>query len=369
MKSLNIRYIPAVDHLRGFAALLIFFYHGFALIGYQLEYGEPFSFTHWNVASNPFSALLIEGHTAVSLFMVLSGFIFTIGSYQSQVRYSDFVRNRFLRTYPLFVLLLIAGVSSHTDQFSFTGFAQTLLFMGNLPGTVNAGAFSSMVWVVAVEWQFYLVFPLIILFVNRYGIKYLLGLIAVFIILRCFASLMGANIRDLSYWTIIGRMDQFLVGIGAGVIYRLRFQAGARFDFLFLASGVFVLTLMYIFNHMGGWPAESQFKIIWPTIEGIAWAGLVLGYISVARWAPERLSSLLIALGTISYSVYLIHFIVIDICIQNGFVFSLHGLSSGQNALLVALVILPVVLLISTLTYHCVEKPFLQLRHTYIEKR
>jgi peptidoglycan/LPS O-acetylase OafA/YrhL len=370
MKSLNINYIPGVDHLRGFAALIIFLYHGMSLISFQLLYNVPVNFDHWQVASNPFEALVIEGHTAVCLFMVLSGFIFTIGAYQSEVRYFDFIRNRFLRTYPLFVLILLTGVFSFTNKFSLTGFVQSLFFMGNLSGAIDVGPFSSMLWAVAVEWQFYLVFPFILLFVNRSGLKYILGLILVFIAMRCFAALLGGNIRDLSYWTIIGRMDQFLLGIGAGVIYRRHFKAGIKFDVIFFFGAGSVLLLLFTLNQSGGWPAENRMKIIWPTIEGLAWATFILGYLSIVRWMPNFLSSILVRLGSISYSIYLIHFVVITIFIHNNYLLSLPGISANQNALLTSvLLILPIVLLVSTTTYHFIERPFLQLRHAYLENK
>jgi peptidoglycan/LPS O-acetylase OafA/YrhL len=369
MKSLNIGYIPAVDHLRAFAALLIFFYHSVTLVGYRIEFGEPFAFQRWKVATNPVSALLFEGHTAVSLFMVLSGFIFTIGAYQSQVRYVEFVRNRFLRTYPLFLLMLFTGIYSYSDHFNVAALLQSLLFMGNLPGAVDAGAFSSMFWAVAVEWQFYLVFPFLMLFVNRHGVRYAFGLLLIFVALRCCAALLGANVRDLSYWTIIGRMDQFLLGMVAGVMYCRHFRAGVLFDALFVVSVVLMFTLMYAFNQAGGWPAVGYYKIVWPTVEGLMWSCFILGYISVARLLPGVVSKALIAIGTISYSMYLIHFVVVDICIRQQFFVLVPGADAMQNALYTALLyLLPMVLLLSTFTYHVVEKPFLQLRHAYVDK-
>jgi peptidoglycan/LPS O-acetylase OafA/YrhL len=368
MKSLNINYIPAIDHLRAFAALLIFFYHGITLIGYQLKYNEPFTYLHWNQTGNPLLALLYEGHTAVSLFMVLSGFIFTIGAYQSQLRYGDFIRNRFLRTYPLFVLMLIVGTYAFADRFSMAALLQTLLFMGNLPGAANAGSFASMFWAVAVEWQFYLVFPFLMLFVNRHGIRYALGLLLLFVLLRSGATALGASPRDIGYWSILGRMDQFLLGMAAGVIYRRHFQAGAKFDVLFFVSLVFVLALMQLFNGTGGWPGNSFYKVLWPTVEGLGWAAFILGYLSIARWLPAIISKGLVAIGTVSYSIYLIHFVVIDICIrQHLYVAELSSVPSA-NALATSLLLLPVVLLMAALSWHIVEKPFLGLRKTYLRR-
>ena len=97
MKSPNIKYLPAVDHLRGFAAALIVFYHGLHLISYEMKFNAPFSFSPWPETNNPFLAVLIEGHTAVALFMVLSGFIFAYGALGREIAYLPFIRNRFLR--------------------------------------------------------------------------------------------------------------------------------------------------------------------------------------------------------------------------------------------------------------------------------
>ena len=160
MKSKNIGYIPALDQIRGFAALLILFYHGLTLISYQLMYASPFKFEHWLEAKTVISALIIDGHTAVALFMVRSGFIFTIGTYGGEVKYKYFIGNRFLRTSPLFLLMLFAGIASFPGQFDIAGFLQTVFFLGNLKGAISAGQFTAMFWAVAVEWQFYLVFAI-----------------------------------------------------------------------------------------------------------------------------------------------------------------------------------------------------------------
>src|SRR5574340_1306110 len=104
MKIVNIKYVPALDHLRGFAALLIIMYHGF------LFCNDFFSSTRWYVTDNFFCGVIAEGHTAVSLFMVLSGFIFAYGAMGRRINYFAFLYNRILRIYPLFLFLTIAGI-------------------------------------------------------------------------------------------------------------------------------------------------------------------------------------------------------------------------------------------------------------------
>ena len=96
MQSSNIAYVPALDHIRAYAALLALFYHGLQLFWHQAAYGSLFDATHWLATGNPLLALLVEGHTAVALFMVLSGFIFTWGAKGRNIVYRSFIRNRLL---------------------------------------------------------------------------------------------------------------------------------------------------------------------------------------------------------------------------------------------------------------------------------
>jgi uncharacterized membrane protein len=81
MRSKNIEYLVGIDHLRALAALLIVFYHGQQLFYLDTMRLRGLVAEPWARANDPFSALVIEGHTAVALFMVLSGFIFTYGAF------------------------------------------------------------------------------------------------------------------------------------------------------------------------------------------------------------------------------------------------------------------------------------------------
>ncbi|MFT7638671.1 MAG: peptidoglycan/LPS O-acetylase OafA/YrhL, partial [Pirellulaceae bacterium] len=110
MKSSNIKYLPAVDHLRGYAALLIILYHGVQLFTNTAKYGAPLATGERLHTGNFWYSFLLEGHTAVALFMVLSGFIFTFGCLGKEIKTGGFLWNRFVRTYPLFLLLIFTGI-------------------------------------------------------------------------------------------------------------------------------------------------------------------------------------------------------------------------------------------------------------------
>lgn len=365
MRSPNIRYLPAVDHLRAYAALLIVFYHGLHVFSYQARFGRGFAPDHWLQTDNPLLALLIEGHTAVALFMVLSGFILTVGALEGGVTWLGFIRNRLLRTYPLFLLMVLAGIATAAQKFSFGAVAQTLLGLANQAGGFAAPPFTSMLWTIGIEWQFYLVFPLLVAVCARGWTRQIAGLIAVLLVLRVAAVIGGGNAREISYMQIIGRLDQFLLGMWAAWYWRQRPlapRAGALLAAVALGTTILAL---WGFNAQGGWPTTPGWKVFVPTIEGALWAAFLLGYLACANAASGAWTRVLAWIGEVSYSIYLLHFVVIWSLLRLGLPYPFTDRPVPDALLNTALLALPLTLAISTLSYTFVERPFLRLRGNY----
>ncbi|MCM8536352.1 MAG: acyltransferase [Lentisphaeraceae bacterium] len=367
MKSKNIKHIEGLDHLRAFAAVLVLLYHGTQLFYWWLKYQGDYAPGRWIEAKGIFTAYLVEGHTAVALFMVLSGFIFTVGTLGSDIEYFKFLKNRFLRTYPLFLLLIFVAVYSSPKSFAFVPFLQTVLFMGNSEGALMINPYTTMFWTIAVEWQFYLIFPFLLCFLNKYGVKYLVGLIVLALTFRLIVYAQGGLVRDMSYFTILGRLDQFLIGMLLAVFYKSRYSSVNKlwlglFPVMIIAIGA----LLYDLNKAGGWPTESLYKVFWPIIEGAAWSVFILSYLSVSRYLPKPLSKCLDFIGKISYSTYLLHFIVIVIVIKKAWFIDIDAGGFLVDSLVTAvLVVLPITFVLSTLTFYLIEQPFLSLRVKY----
>ncbi|MEO7326017.1 MAG: acyltransferase [Dokdonella sp.] len=365
MRSPNIRYFPAVDHLRAYAALLIVFYHGLHLFSYDARFHQDFGIEHWLQPANMLGAALAEGHTAVALFMVLSGFILTYGSLDTDINYRGFIRNRLLRTYPLFLLLVFAGTAAAPGDFHWSSLLQTVSGFANLPGALVAPPFTSMLWTIAVEWQFYVLLPLLLIVLKQGWTRNLAGLIAVLLLFRWLAVLAGGNARELAYMTILGRLDQFLIGMGAAAFFRsypLSRRGGALLAGLSLGLAILALAA---FNAAGGWPLVASWKIVWPTFEGLLWAAFVVGYIDCANDARGLWSRLLAKIGEISYSIYLIHFLVISMMLKFALPIAFSGRVVVDALLNTLLLALPATLLVASLTYRFVERPFLRLRGRY----
>jgi peptidoglycan/LPS O-acetylase OafA/YrhL len=198
--------------MRGFGAMLIVFYHALRLLSIMKAGpgGDPRQF--WVFSKNPFVALIEEGHTSVSMFMVLSGFVFSVAAHGREINYFAFLKNRFLRIYPLYVVVLMIGLAAFPKAYSPDAIEQALLFQANY-GDLNMHPFSSMFWAVAVEFQFYLLFPFLHRFIERDGVRWAIACIALFLAFRWLAATVGENPRDVAYWHLLGRLDQFLIGM------------------------------------------------------------------------------------------------------------------------------------------------------------
>lgn len=361
--SANRQYLPEIDQLRAFAALLVLFYHGLQLLGARLVHGAGFDPSqHWLYPANPLLAIIEEGHSGVGLFIVLSGFILSLGAIGNSIDYKSFLIARIFRIYPMLTVCLLAAIHATPTNLSSL---LTSFFPLNIAGA-KANNFAAMFWAVAVEFQCYLVFPLLIAISNRHGSRHLVQIVAVALVLRLLAIFAdGANPRDLSYWTVIGRIDQFCIGMIAARLYVGR-NLTAMSAWWFLPASALAALVLWKFNRLGGWPLVSAWKTVWPTIEGTVWAGFIVTYIAAGRLLPSRLGRLGAKLGEISYSLYLVHFVVLAAIITAKLYVTPTGNGYYDALATTFLVALPLAVLIATLTYSTIELPFLRLRPKYI---
>jgi peptidoglycan/LPS O-acetylase OafA/YrhL len=257
------------------------------------------------------------------------------------------------------VTLAVVGAYAFPNQMSLAGLAQHALLMSNLPGAAPMGPFNLMFWTIAVEFQFYLIFPFLLRFIRQGGWPYAGALIALALVMRYVSVINGADPRHLSYWTIVGRIDQFVLGILLGLHHRPSISSlRARLTML-AVCGTAAIGMLFAFHLAGGNPLVATWKIGWPTLEAAVWALFIGAYLNVADAIPARLSSSLCAIGALSFSIYMTHRIVIDTLIADG---TLPHWSPLRITILVAL---PITLGLSCLTYFVIEKPFLELRGSY----
>jgi peptidoglycan/LPS O-acetylase OafA/YrhL len=354
----NLQHIAALDELRGMAALMVLLAH----VMHNLTHGVHPEMGSWIYPTNPLFAILAEGHAGVSLFMVLSGFLFGLAAFGRDVRYLPFIRNRALRILPMYVLLLSIGAALGPPPVSADAFLRAALM---LEAPTFGGVYTVILWTIPLEFAFYAIFPFLNAATNRAGYKLLLSLLAVAIAYRIYCVLGGANPRDISYFTLIGRIDQFLIGLLVAQGVRRRwFPVSVGLPAL-LAAAAIILGSLFVFNRLGGWLLVHPFKAVWHSYEAVIFGVLIVCYTAGHHLIPSLWKRLLGYCGLVSFSLYVIHMPIL-VWMQSHKLYVEPTSDPFWNAFASIGVILPVVLGCASVTYYCIERPFMQLRATYL---
>ncbi|MEV3992197.1 acyltransferase [Streptomyces sp. NPDC049837] len=357
-------YLAPVDHLRAVAAVLVVLYHGCQLLSARIEGRRFVPATDWLYSANPAATLVFEGHTGVALFMVLSGFIFTVGAYGRPIRYGRFLTNRLLRIYPLYLVVAVLGLATQVSLPTFQDLVRVLTFA--TPTQPYGGVF----WTLCVEMQFYLVFPLLVRLLGERGPGALLRLLAAVSLLRALVWLSSPAPEPHTaslYLGLAGRIDQFLLGMLAAWVY-VHHPGRLRARWLPPVAAALALGLLWSFNQVHGFVSDSPLKLAWSSAEGAVWALVVAVYVASVRQSRGGwLSRGAARLGEVSFSVYLTHFMVLTVIGEWGSRWFPGGLPPVWCAFLVTLLVaLPLTVAVSFVTYHAIELPFLRLRRPYL---
>jgi peptidoglycan/LPS O-acetylase OafA/YrhL len=373
MQSRNIQYLPAVDILRGVAAVWILLFHAHHMLGSILREGIQFNkYKMWEYSLNPLLVPLLEGHTAVALFMVLSGFIFTWGAFGKHVYFKPFITNRLLRIYPLYLSLMFIGLAAYPKDFNLLNVIMLIFALGDF-SRVNLGGFTAMAWAIAVEFQFYILFPLLFTIASKSPKKVIIGWISAAIILRVLVIMLGGNARDVSYWHLGGRLDQFLLGMGVAFWLKTNPPKSEHLHRMIVYGSVAVVGVLFFFHLLGGWPSNGGWKVIWPTIEGLMWSVVIAGFVGFNYFKESKfgcIQTILIWIGIRSFSIYLLHYPIIRLfSIHPEWMLRLTGHWRYDALINIMLLIVPVTMLISQITWFAIEKPFLSLRVSYIRDK
>lgn len=357
MKSLNIPYNPRIDQLRWLAATIVFLFH----------FHQEWRVLGGQGLSSPWWGLVTEGHTGVGLFFTLSGFLFMqIALHQKQIVYGDFLRNRFLRIFPLFFTIFLVATSIGRDKFKpedILYLLTTNLGLAPTSGSVITGA----AWCISLEFMFYALFPFLARFTMERGATYLLSLLGLMLFFKFAAFTVNQNSTLMYFSTFVGRFDQFLVGMLAALAYQ-QYRAGLqRYVLLLLplalAMAVCSSALQASVAPFGAQP-RSNFWIVWSLLESSVWACVILAWVSFQRALPGWLEAVLNHGGKISFSFYLLHMAMLHLLSAWFGMASLTGHPVGDAALMLAGAY-GATWALATLSYRTIEEPFLRMRRGY----
>jgi peptidoglycan/LPS O-acetylase OafA/YrhL len=320
--------LGVLDGLRGFAVLLVLWYHV-----WEISWLPPWPAVAFIPAT---------GFVGVTLFFFLSGFVISYpflvaeAAAKPQPSWRHFAWRRFIKIVPSYVLSIVISYATgyaqlHSDSAPLPDIVTHLLFIHTwFPATY--GSINGVLWTLAVEVEFYCIFPLIWWAFRRRPWIAAAVMVAIAFMWRagfahcCFDTLFGQYEENLP-----GYLDIFAFGmISAYLFVTLRpstralssFDSGqddrarhvarwARSLGPLVAIGGFAMLWMllescYAYRFAPQW--SSVWQINNRPLLGVAFTAMALGSLVSPRWWQIVLDNpLLRFLATISYNLYLYH--------------------------------------------------------------
>jgi peptidoglycan/LPS O-acetylase OafA/YrhL len=326
---------------------------------------------------NMFVRLSSQGWAGVDLFFVLSGFLITgilMDARDSAHPLRNFYARRVLRIVPVYVVFLCfslwfataIGTSSvddaarlHATQLWYWCYSQNILIALH---NWSASTFpTAHLWSLAVEEQFYLLWPLVVLLISPIALRRTtLGCIVAAEVCRIAFILSGAD-GQVNYVLLPTRMDTLAAGAFLACAYREPALWGrvlrARQGMTLLALVMLLCTVMV--RHTIDNQASLEQVIVFPAL-------VVLGVVIVASAAagsPWMANGVLRFIAKISYGMYVWHLVVRQLLLtwvnvpastspSAWWIF--YGLLAGGTIIGTVLV--------SLISWHAIEQPFLKLK-------
>lgn len=353
MKSTSGKHYIALDHIRALAAFIVFAWH---FVHATKGYPVPFDYLP---ALFPL-AIFDEGHTGVALFMTLSGYLFAKLLDGKSIIYPAFIWNRILRLLPLLILVIfIVGIKKYALGENLTDYIHDVKTGYLEPNLPNGG------WSITVEFHFYVILPILLWLLSKSNF-WPISIIVFAIALRTYLYHRDGSIQFLAYFTIIGRIDQFVLGMLA---YHFRIYFAKR-HLLAIASIVAFMIFYWNFDRMGGfykspyYPSPRPLWIFLPTIEGIAYSIVIAWYDNSFIHKTTGISKFIGKIGEYSYSIYLLHFFVVFEAAK--FINEkVMDISNFYLALIWSIFFYFLMMVPGYLSFRFIEGPFLTLRKRY----
>jgi peptidoglycan/LPS O-acetylase OafA/YrhL len=349
---------PGLDLLRALAIIVVVIYHA-GIMGFPV----PGHVHRW-------------GWIGVDLFFVLSGYL--IGGQllaplkrNRSLNLKRFFTRRALRIMPAYFVILAIYIflpswREYPDMYPWWKFLVSVQNIGLHGGTAFSHA-----WSLAVEDQFYLALPFILLFVNRWpraaviipGVIFFGGiLLRTFLAYQNPATDVGVSFRGFQAWIYYPtwtRLDPLVFGVALAAIEKFRPQWWKRLmDF---AIWIWLPALALIVFAL--WLGEGDYL----TVAAAIWQFPLLAFGFAAMLVCAVSPRLIFCrvkipgaafMASIAYSAYLVQKLAIHAVSQ--FCLS-HDIALTSTSALVGVEVC--VYLVATILFFTIERPFLQLRH------
>jgi peptidoglycan/LPS O-acetylase OafA/YrhL len=308
--------LDVLDGLRGIAVLLVLWYHVWEISWL------PAPFAQW------FEFVPETGFVGVHLFFFLSGVVIAFPFVRS--RWADgptptwlhFAWRRYMKIVPSYLLSIAVAYAIGYAQYetiggnAFADIGSHLLFIHTW-FSQTYGAINGVLWTLAVEVEFYLLFPLIWWCFRRGPWLTAAAMIGVALAWR---HILAACCYTTTFpqWeeNLPGYLDMFAFGMIAAYAYVRWIQhIGAASHKRILATAFAVggfLALAFLLRDLYFFRAHDQWSGVWQidrrSLLGLCFAVIALGSLAGTGWWRAIIANrILIFLGAISYNLYLYH--------------------------------------------------------------
>lgn len=344
-----------IDSLRGIAALIVVLFHLIDVFFSNFQFGK----SEAEISQiKIFARSIFNGSDWVSFFFVLSGFSLSLFYLKNDIEIDlrKFYIKRFFRIYPLYLIILLTSFIFAYSTTSWSTFMSQLFLFNYSNGLIPPS------WSLSIEWIGSLLIPFFIMLfkVNKNYFYYLTAI-----------SLLLYNGIGNVQSSFFGFMINFLLGIILADLY-LKNQLKPIKKYLIIVVPFIVLAfssrwlidyfprfkyLVHFFTDILNMDFHQFFYIL------SAFGSFLLLYIVLQNRRIQRVLSykFFVFLGTISFSIYLIHYLIIKLFFSqfvDYFSFIDNEMLHGSLSIL-SLIIL--VILCSISTYYLIEKPFINV--------
>ncbi|MEO8616414.1 MAG: acyltransferase [Luteolibacter sp.] len=354
------QHLGFIDQLRGLAILLVAAGHVFAYAG--ATYQAPFSTIHPSrdpstVTGFIATSIFCNGFLGVLLFFGLSGFCIR-WSHLHATRFSlkDFYLRRAFRIYPAYLVWLgIFAVLASAPAWDITVHA---LLIHNFT-IASFYSINPPFWSIALEWQIYLIYPLIVWISRRVDSRFILigtaltgvgaGMLGTTTVQNLFHSNLPAVLSVLPFWLLFPWM--------LGFYQAERLYSGKALKTI----GWWWIALIPTTLLVESYPKIHVFRVVLWSIVASQVLALWCRYASKLTSKPFQALGFI---GVVSYSIYLGHDLVARFYPAIERALSLPR-SSFLGGVIASLVCLPLFILIGWVSYHLFEKPGIQASYFF----
>jgi peptidoglycan/LPS O-acetylase OafA/YrhL len=377
------RHIKPLDGVRGAAILLVMIFH------FSREGSLEFSHRSTSFIDHAYEGVAAIGWCGVDLFFVLSGFLITgilWDAKEGTGYFRNFYARRVLRIFPLYyafliglfiVLPLIPAIDWNAplkDQIWFWFYLPNLekiLVSGYHENTFHFA--TTHLWSLAVEEQFYFVWPAVVLTFSRRNLIRICGLcIVTALLLRTGIRVAGIT-PEAAYRLMPARMDALAVGALVALAARNRDDLAAALRWMRPVVAVAAVVLIALaIARTGLHPDDAWVETIgFTALAGLFGAAVLYAVTCAPGSKTSRALShpALTWMGKYSYGIYIIHLPVVLLLAwgvdwEGGF--STFGGLQLPSVVLFSLVAGAVSMAFAWLSWNLFESRFLKLKDRFV---